>query len=146
MNLRSTVVGHRCFSSHLPVSEALFRYWNMVGEGFPASKLYFGESTDESTLVFQGEVYLSERGLYLYASTVKGLNCRDAMRDSRSFSLEGLEAKLWLTTLMSPPAYDDLLELLESYPGAVVELSTFRKKVGWAEGRNTVIWEVRTGY
>ena len=42
-------------------------------------------------------------------------------------------------------SFDDLMELLDTYPGAVIEFSTYPFAVG-RMNRNMIVWEIRQGY
>ncbi len=62
-----------------------------------------------------------------------------------------LNPKLWertaaralLRSVLNPNSYDDLGELLDRYPGHVVELSALEVCYGTCENRNAIVWEVR---
>lgn len=49
----------------------------------------------------------------------------------------------YLQTVMTGSDYDDIRFLLERHPDSVIEFSVYNKRVGWAKGRNSIIWEVR---
>jgi hypothetical protein len=55
----------------------------------------------------------------------------------------GVVARHLLKDHLWPSDYDDVQELLDLYPGHVVELTAFSRAVGVVPGRNTAIWEVR---
>jgi hypothetical protein len=56
---------------------------------------------------------------------------------------EGSAATVLLRTVLNENSYDDLIALLETYPGHVVELSALDVCFGTVPGRNAVTWEVR---
>ena len=56
---------------------------------------------------------------------------------------KNLRAKIILQETMCGSSFADLEALLELYPTAVIEFSTYGINVGEIPGRNTVIWEVR---
>jgi hypothetical protein len=56
---------------------------------------------------------------------------------------EGSAALLLLRTVLNENSFDDLMTLLDDYPGHVVELSATDKCYGTHPGRSAIIWEVR---
>jgi hypothetical protein len=70
------------------------------------------------------------------------LTCREEVRQSRIITLVGLRAKMLLQEFMDWPSYDFLQEVLERYPDAVVEFTTFSRSVGILNW-NCIFWEVR---
>lgn len=104
----------------------------------------FNEPAPDDQLLIQGEVMRTEAGLYLGYSTERYLPMRIALRKAKI--AQGLKAKLILEHFLSPASYEELmglLGLLERYPDAVVEFSTYDKCLGNLPHRNTIIWEVR---
>lgn len=55
----------------------------------------------------------------------------------------GSAAVLLLRSVLDPNSYDDLMVLLDEYPGHVVELSALDAYFGTVPHRNAVVWEVR---
>src|SRR5262245_40018257 len=103
----------------------------------------FNEGMPDEYLTIQGNVWLSETGLSLEYSREPNIGHRQAVRPPHLRTATGLMATSLLKTFMDPNSYDDLMELFELYPEAVVEFSTYSKKVGTSPQRNTVYWEVR---
>lgn len=92
--------------------------------------------------LIQGEVQQTPVGLGLFYSRAVDLPMRDALKkDGRQ--VYGIEAVTLLRQFLCPKSYDWLQELLDKYPGHVVEFSTFSIKWGTLPGFNTVFWEVR---
>jgi hypothetical protein len=100
----------------------------------------FNEGMPDEFLTIQGNVWY-DLGLKLEYSTAPGIGHRDAVRHPRV--AEGLMATSLLKTHLDPNSYDDLRELLDLYPEAVIEFSTYSKCVGVLPHRNTVTWECR---
>lgn len=92
------------------------------------------------------EVHDSDAGLVVgcVAHPPKGIPWRWAM-SSRGcfFEEEGVTARMLLRRFLNPNSLDDLYQLLEAYPGHVVELSATEQEYGTHPGRNAVVWEVR---
>lgn len=55
----------------------------------------------------------------------------------------GLRADLLIRSAMTPSSYSDWRELLERYPGHVLEFSVWESCVGDIPGRNAIVWEIR---
>lgn len=90
----------------------------------------------------QGEVMhrFNDCGLALYWTNVHG-----AMRTALerwSANANGLEAKLRLQQYLDPADYDWLMELLDVYPGHVIEFSNHVRRTGTLH-RRMVVWEIR---
>lgn len=102
--------------------------------------LVFYEASPRKSRLLQGELMRSEKGLALLGTYVKE-PMRIALEQSM-FQVYGLEAVLHLKNNTDDYSYEHLQFLLDSYPGAVVEFTTFNKKVGQLRQR-LIIWEVR---
>lgn len=100
------------------------------------------ESAPHNCICLQGEVIDSDisPGIVLTYSTIKD-HMRAAMVSPKT--AHGLKAINLLKANLTPSSYDDMRELLELYPGHVVEFTSFDHPIGEFKGRNTVIWEVR---
>lgn len=101
----------------------------------------FNESAPDDQLLIQGEVMWTPGGLYLQYSTERSIPMRYALLTAKTAS--GLRAKLILEHFLTLASYEELMGLLERYPDAVVEFSTYDKCLGNLPHRNTIIWEVR---
>ncbi len=95
-------------------------------------------------LTIQGEMQRSTSYLDLHYSTVPGLTMREALPKYGKHT-SGLMALHLLRSHADAASYDDLWDLLDTYPGAVIEFSTYPFPVGRCN-RNTIIWEVRQGF
>lgn len=131
---------------HLSWSAAVARWLEQKDRG----GWYCAEQVPEEvqrTLTLQGEVQQAipgtgRIGLELYYSTVPKV-MREALHE-RAEQTHGLKALGLLRAALCPNSYEWLLELLDRYPGHVVEFSTFRKCWGTLFPRyNTIFWEVR---
>lgn len=109
--------------------------------GFPRNTLKFNQSMPNESLVLQGEVIDYIAGWELTYTTVKKPMFQ-GMREETKIA-RGLAAKIIVETCMDPSSFEDLRTLLEIYPNAAVEFSTYSVSVGDIPGRNTVFWEVR---
>lgn len=108
-----------------------------VLEGADLDLMVFSETLpDRETL--QGEF----DGLHLHFSRARGLKMRDALRDHGEHA-DGPGARLLLKAALDPASYEDLMSLVEDWPGHVVEFSAYGCDIGTIPGRNTIIWEVR---
>lgn len=101
----------------------------------------FNEPAPDDQLLIQGEVMRTPGGLYLQYSTERFIPMRIALRKAKI--AQGLKAKLILEHFLTLASYEELMGLLERYPDAVVEFSTYDKCLGNLPHRNTIIWEVR---
>jgi len=59
---------------------------------------------------------------------------------------DGTAGRMVLKAALNENSYDDLLAVLDRYPGHVVELTALDREYGTIAGRNTIVWEVRGGY
>lgn len=128
-------------ADHFPRKEAVRRWRERVG-------FFWGNETapdDRATL--QGEIRRAPGGLQFFGSERsragygRMIRMRDALRVARSY--QGLTVLFLLRKHLSPPSLDDLMELLDLYPEAVIEFSAYDLQLGTCRGRNTIIWEVR---
>ena len=55
----------------------------------------------------------------------------------------GLRADMMVRGCMTPSSYSDWRELLDLYPGHVLEVSIWDSCIGDVPGRNAVVWEIR---
>lgn len=126
---------------HIPRDHVEAHVVDFEKEGLSRDRIQVNESAPDELLTIQGEVMRSTDHLTLRFSRAPQ-PMRVALKLQPEHA-EGLRAQLLLQTYLSPASYDDLMELLDTYDGAVVEFSTFSVDVGYARGRNTVVWEVR---
>ena len=115
--------------------------WQEALAKFLSGQLYISAMAPTEKTVLQGEVQRGLWGLDLYYTTV-AKPMREALRVA-SYSVRGIIAVSLLRQHLCPNSYDWLMHLLDSYPGHVVEFSTYSVEWGTVPGYNTVFWEVR---
>ncbi len=118
--------------------------WEEVLEHYDERFHSISEQAPDDDLTIQGEIQRDARGWYLYYTTMPGYTMKAGLplfgRHAR-----GLRALSLIRTYLDPAAYDDMMELFDTWPDAVVEFSCYTKAVGWAN-QNTIFWEVRVNY
>lgn len=148
VTLRSTVRDaylprHGIPVSDVPVSEVPRTVTELSRLGVETSKITVNETMPDKRLLIQGELYRMDNGqLTFFYSTSPGRLNESLVKDGRS--LFGLQARLALGIVQreDPTTFDDLQLLLDRYPEAVIEFSTWSVKVGRLN-RKSIIWEVR---
>ncbi len=140
VGVRCRSIGGPCIAMKTPaeLQEAMNA---LFAQGWQESDFIYGQSPDHHHQVIQGEIMRSENHYDLTYTTVK-----DAMRPAlhkETKHAQGITAIALLKYHLWPASYDDLMELLDIYDGAVVEFTAFDRDVGTCPNRNTVIWEVR---
>ncbi len=118
---------------------AIMQEW--AEKGADTALITFNEGLPDDRLEIQGEVMQSAEHLSLRYSTEK-LPMRLALKKSQSH-VSGVIASLTLKHFLDPTSLDELYELLDIYPGAVIEFGTYSVDVGTVPRRNTIFWEVR---
>lgn len=90
------------------------------------------------------EVVETETGLAVYGieNPPRDGSWRELM-GKHGVQYTGLTARNLLRRSLNGSSLADLRELLDKYPGHVVELSACSSNVGTIPGRNAIIWEVR---
>lgn len=124
----------------LTLSEAQEHVDKCLDDGANKSLFRFNEAAPDDKIIFQGELMRNHEGLILSWSPLFTMH-RFAMKDP--FLSVGLSAFNYLKKHCSPASYDDLMDLLYLYEDAIIEFSVYERELGWARGRNTVVWEVR---
>lgn len=125
---------------HVPIDELPGRV-AALSEAATRNGLVFSEAPPDEKRTIQGELMRDERGYYLHYSYSPEPMRTALEKDGRH--ARGLSAKMLLETYLEPSDFDTLQELLDSYPGAVIEFSAFTVPVGVIPHRKMVIWEVR---
>jgi hypothetical protein len=111
-----------------------------MAQGANPEFMVLNESAPDDRLLIQGELTLGTFGYNLFYSDIKG-KMKDCMK--HGIQVDGLPAKMLLQKHLFPNSYDDIMALLELYPGHVIEFSAYEMAVGDCSNRNTIIWEVR---
>lgn len=140
VGIRSTIAGSSLFVAPLTPVEAFYRYRYYLACGARPADLRLSEAPDPERSTIQGEVW-NGHGPLVFEYTFIALAMRFALQKQR-LRAEGLTAHFLLRRFMDPVAFDCLFDLLDLYPGAVVEVSSFSGPVGRL-GWNTMFWEVR---
>jgi hypothetical protein len=117
--------------------------WRMACQHQPPDTFYISLMAPTEKTVIQGELFQdpADGRLRFFYSTVK-LPMRDALKQE-SNSVDWLTARGLLMTYMNQKSYDWLQELIDRYPGHVIEFSVYSVEWGTMPGYNTVFWEVR---
>ena len=122
----------------------LFESPRTVEQALASERLgcYFSEYLPIELITIQGELYQSERHLTFFYTHIRE-QMRFAFTRGQNYHAYGLHALGLLKTYLSPASYDDIQELVDLYPGHVIEFTCCSKDVGDCRGRNAIIWEVR---
>ncbi len=91
----------------------------------------------------QGEICRTYRGLEGFLDVSGRLPMRPAVAAGHFKSYRGAAVLALLERFMDPSSRDDLFDLLDLYPDATIEFSTFTVDVGVFPNRSTIFWEVR---
>lgn len=94
-------------------------------------------------VIFQGEVARTTRGFEAYLAIQPRMAMRPAMQRGLLKPYRGLKILLLMQHYMDANSYEDIRELMDLYPTAVIEFSVFECELGVLPRRNTIIWEVR---
>ena len=114
------------------------RQWSSLGRKF----IMDDGCPDEKRLI-QGEICRTYRGLEGYIDVGAKLPMRGAAAAGHMKNYSG-SMVAWLTQkYMDPSSLDDLYMLLDLYPDATIEFTTFSVDVGVFPNRNTLFWETR---
>jgi hypothetical protein len=96
------------------------------------------------TVTLWGEVCELPSGLTAYGIEYPPKNGSwRALMPFQGKTWEGTAARLLLRRHLNENSYDDLCDLLDKWPGHVVEFSAVDGMFGTMPGRNAIIWEVR---
>lgn len=125
---------------HVPV-DALEATVGAQPQASRAAGFVFSESPPDHKRSIQGELMRDEAGYYLHYSFAPEPMRIALEQDGRH--ARGLQAKLILEKYLEPSDYDALQDLLDEYPGAVIEFTGFTVPVGVIPHRKMVVWEVR---
>lgn len=126
---------------NVPIEKIQETIHEMVKEGMQKNDLTFNQTMPDDKLAIQGELMLTEKGMYfLYSKEKDKMNIALSANSSHAI---GIEVKFLLEKYLSPSSISDLYELLELFPDSVIEFSAYEINLGNQPHRNTVIWEVR---
>jgi hypothetical protein len=120
---------------------------SIIKRGIPLRDLRFNECAPDMNARLQGEVRIIDGNIYgrLWRRPDKDFGKLIRMRQAleKAEELSGPEVYFLLRQYLSPASHEDVIDLLTMYQGHVVELTAYSHDLGWARGRNTIIWEVR---
>lgn len=122
-----------------PVTDALEQLWEL--NGLHRTDLVFGAAPPGDHRTLQGEVMRWQGGLYLRYNRLD-MPMRTAF-EHENLHAWGLEALMLLQASVDPATLAEFPELFDTYPGCVIEFSSYDKGAGRNPSRNTIIWEVR---
>lgn len=95
------------------------------------------------TVLLQGEICRTVRGLEGMMAVRSGTDIRAAFREGKFKPVQNLTALTLIREFMDPSSQDDVWDLLDMYPDHTIEFACFPGNVGVLPHRNTIIWEVR---
>lgn len=124
----------------VPIEDLLITciQWKDEGRNF-----LLDDGAPDQYRVLQGEVCRTHRGMEGYLDTISKLPMRPAMAAGHMRHCSYATTIALLNKFMDPNSRADLDALLELYPDAAVEFSTFSVNVGIFPHRNTLFWETR---
>jgi hypothetical protein len=116
----------------------------------PSQRVVYNELAPDELATMQAYIRKEDGIVYLEAKLTprKKLPTRpERMRQAirRAKRYEGLQALHIVRNHVSPRDYEDIVELLDAYPGHVLEFTAYACGVGWAKHSNVIFWELR-GY
>lgn len=110
------------------------------GEG---RKFLMDDACPNEKIIFQGEVCRTYRGLEGFLDTTGHMPMRPAMAAGNMKHYSPAATIHLIEKFMDASSQEDLWALLDLYPDAAVEFSTFSVNVGIFPHRNTLFWETR---
>jgi hypothetical protein len=137
--------GPKAFHVSQNMVECQAKSWGY--KGIPRECIRLGEMVDGVRLLqghYLNDVYVQDgeaRWGYLRFTMKTGAMPIAFASDDRS--IWGLQADLTIREAMTPSSYSDWKELLDRYPGHVLEFSVWESCLGDIPGRNAVVWEIR---
>jgi hypothetical protein len=140
VGVRCRRIGGPCIAMKTP-DELRAAMREVYAQGWRPEDFIYGESPDHHHQLIQGEVQRSERHYDLTYSTVQA-PMRVALAQETRYA-QGAAVPAILRAYLWPSSYDDMMDLLDIYDGAVVEFTSFDCELGRYPNRNTIIWEVR---
>ena len=140
ITIRSKEVASAFQSYNVPLMEIEKTRAEWIKQGYDPNLITFNESAPDHLLLLQGELMEYNNGLYLFYSQEK-VKMREALKEGREAI--GKEAEQLLRKHCNQVSFQDIMDLLQRFPGHVIEFSTYSCMLGNIPGRNTIIWEVR---
>lgn len=131
------------FKPGIPPSKIVKAVAKWIRDGADPSRIRIWESPPIKKVVMCGEFasVAEGGGYYLMYSKRRRTHMNTALRKYACHAY-GLRALTILRETLDTASFETFMELLDEYPGAVIEFQTFECKLGRLR-HNTVIWEVR---
>ena len=123
---------------YIPRDKVAERVQAWIALGRDPARMTLSEMAPDHRLLINGEL---RDDWHFFYSRLK-LPMRDALRKGGEL-MDGLRTRYTLRTLLTPSSWEDLVALIDLYPGHVIELSVYEILLGDLRGRNTLVWEVR---
>ena len=140
--IRGPVAGWPHMVQCCPVAQLDETVARIERKGTPRSQMQFVEVKPDGTpRTINAEILRGEQGLWLRYGSSSVLNLRHDL-EQNGIHAQGIKAKQVMWTRMPQEDVDMVDELLDDWPGAIIEFSTYEQRVGIFD-RYTVIWEVR---
>lgn len=114
------------------------KQWRNHGRNF-----IMDDGCPDEKRTLQGEICRTFRGLEGFLDIGAKLAMRPAIAAGHMRSYRGAHVHALLERFMDPSSRDDLEMLLELYPDATIEFTSFSVDVGVFPNRNTILWETR---
>ena len=111
--------------------------WKRLGN--PESEIGFNQSMPDEHLIIQGEITRFNALTLRYSTLKKPMNQALAEEERECYNEEAYRL---IRRSLDSSSYENLEILLETWPGSVVEFSTYNIPVGNLH-LNTIFWEVR---
>ena len=109
--------------------------------GLRRTDLIFGAAPPDGDRILQGEFCRMPHGWHLRYSRLP-LPMRVAF-EHENLRTQGLQALNLVKSSVCPADFDDMREVLDTYPGCIIEFSAYECGVGLDTSRNTIVWEAR---
>lgn len=129
----------------LPAAEAIASGVLDTGE------YYAQQCAPDDRCTVQGELDLATMTLF-FCSPPRAANgerrvmrMREALRDHAQ-QLQHWPMALWLKAVLTPAAFEELEDIMDRFPGHIVEFSVYSGNVGDRPLNNWLVWEIRKGY
>jgi len=136
VSMRSREISNPVRLYHVPKHEMRTAVANLT-DAQRMSGLVFSEAPPDHERTIQGE-YDGHCLTYSFAPLPMRLAFDQQRLDER-----GLAARMTLRRHLEPGDFDWLHELLDEFPGSVIEFTAFRVPVGVLPGSKMLVWEVR---
>ena len=136
---RTKIPGGRCQYDVLPQDAP--RLWGEFIKSYGLGNVSIHAAMPVEAVLLNAEVTRSPGGLHVFGATVQA-HMRVGLATAGQH-LNGLAADHLLRRLMLPTDYDWIMNLLDEYPGHVIETTALDRPWGWVPGAQSVVWEVR---